>query len=99
MASLLQPYGDLVLLAARGNLIIRFGFAGQVDGVVERMPEELATNPEEVKVVATGGMRTHSHGKCAGSVSEPRGERELQLDRVDLLTLDGDGMPPVVVGE
>ena len=35
---------------------IIFGFAGQVDGVVERMSEELADNPEEVTVVATGGL-------------------------------------------
>jgi type III pantothenate kinase len=35
---------------------IIFGFAGQVDGVVERMSEELADNPEDVTVVATGGL-------------------------------------------
>jgi type III pantothenate kinase len=35
---------------------IIFGFAGQVDGVVDRMAEELSDNPEEVTVVATGGL-------------------------------------------
>jgi type III pantothenate kinase len=37
---------------------IIFGFAGQVDGVVERMSEELADKAEEVTVVATGGLAT-----------------------------------------
>ena len=35
---------------------IIFGFAGQVDGIVERMSEELAPDPGEVKVIATGGL-------------------------------------------
>ena len=35
---------------------IIFGFAGQVDGIVERMSEELADAPEEVTVIATGGL-------------------------------------------
>jgi type III pantothenate kinase len=35
---------------------IIFGFAGQVDGLVERMSEELTDNPEELTVVATGGL-------------------------------------------
>jgi type III pantothenate kinase len=35
---------------------IIFGFAGQVDGVVERMSSELADNPEDVTVVGTGGL-------------------------------------------
>ncbi|MCP9952776.1 MULTISPECIES: type III pantothenate kinase [Actinomadura] len=35
---------------------IIFGFAGQVDGIVERMSEELAEEPEEVTVIATGGL-------------------------------------------
>jgi type III pantothenate kinase len=33
-----------------------YGFAGQVDGVVERMAAELSSNPDEVTVVATGGL-------------------------------------------
>jgi type III pantothenate kinase len=33
-----------------------FGFAGQVDGVVERMTDELTSNAEDVTVVATGGL-------------------------------------------
>jgi type III pantothenate kinase len=35
---------------------IIFGFAGQVDGIVERMSEELTDDPESVTVVATGGL-------------------------------------------
>ncbi|TDB82427.1 type III pantothenate kinase [Actinomadura sp. KC216] len=35
---------------------IIFGFAGQVDGIVERMSEELAADPGEVTVIATGGL-------------------------------------------
>lgn len=32
------------------------GFAGQVDGVVDRMSEELTDDPDELTVVATGGL-------------------------------------------
>lgn len=35
---------------------IVYGFAGQVDGVVTRMKRELADDPEEVTVIATGGL-------------------------------------------
>ncbi|MDP9417376.1 MAG: type III pantothenate kinase [Actinomycetota bacterium] len=35
---------------------ILFGFAGQVDGVVERIAAELAHDPRDVKVIATGGL-------------------------------------------
>lgn len=36
---------------------IIFGFAGQVDGIVERMAQELSSNsPDDVTVVATGGL-------------------------------------------
>ncbi|MFC0037029.1 MULTISPECIES: type III pantothenate kinase [Actinomadura] len=35
---------------------IIFGFAGQVDGLVERMSDELAEDPGEVTVIATGGL-------------------------------------------
>lgn len=35
---------------------IIFGFAGQVDGIVERMSEELADDPGQVTVIATGGL-------------------------------------------
>ncbi|REE97956.1 type III pantothenate kinase [Thermomonospora umbrina] len=35
---------------------IIFGFAGQVDGLVDRMSEELTTNPDDLTVVATGGL-------------------------------------------
>jgi type III pantothenate kinase len=35
---------------------ILYGFAGQVDGMVERMIAELSEDPDEVRVVATGGL-------------------------------------------
>ncbi|MEV6796087.1 type III pantothenate kinase [Streptomyces sp. NPDC051320] len=35
---------------------IIYGFAGQVDGVVTRMARELAEDPEDVTVIATGGL-------------------------------------------
>ncbi|RAY15343.1 type III pantothenate kinase [Actinomadura craniellae] len=35
---------------------IIFGFAGQVDGIVERMSRELAPDAADVTVVATGGL-------------------------------------------
>jgi type III pantothenate kinase len=33
-----------------------FGFAGQVDGIVDRMSQELTHSPDDVTVVATGGL-------------------------------------------
>ncbi|MEU7133181.1 type III pantothenate kinase [Streptomyces sp. NPDC046261] len=35
---------------------ILYGFAGQVDGVVNRMARELAEDPDDVTVIATGGL-------------------------------------------
>jgi type III pantothenate kinase len=35
---------------------ILYGFAGQVDGVVRRMAAELADDPDDVRVIATGGL-------------------------------------------
>ncbi|GAB2573642.1 type III pantothenate kinase [Streptomyces capparidis] len=35
---------------------ILYGFAGQVDGLVRRMAAELSPTPEEVTVIATGGL-------------------------------------------
>ncbi|MCX2927838.1 type III pantothenate kinase [Streptomyces sp. NEAU-W12] len=35
---------------------IIYGFAGQVDGVVRRMARELSDDPDEVTVIATGGL-------------------------------------------
>src|SRR5207237_970690 len=35
---------------------IIYGFAGQVDGVVGRMARELAEDPDDVTVIATGGL-------------------------------------------
>jgi len=43
---------------------IIFGFAGQVDGIVERMSEELADEPDEVTVIATGGLAPLVLGEC-----------------------------------
>lgn len=40
--------------ALRSGIV--FGFAGQVDGIVDRMVAELTDNPDEVTVVATGGL-------------------------------------------
>ncbi|MDQ1585898.1 MAG: type pantothenate kinase [Actinomycetota bacterium] len=37
---------------------ILYGFAGQVDGVVTRMAAELADDPADVTVIATGGLAT-----------------------------------------
>jgi type III pantothenate kinase len=34
-----------------------YGFAGQVDGIVERMTEDRGWSPDEVTVIATGGLR------------------------------------------
>ncbi|GAA2745125.1 MULTISPECIES: type III pantothenate kinase [Kitasatospora] len=35
---------------------ILYGFAGQVDGLVNRMAKELAKDPSDVQVIATGGL-------------------------------------------
>ena len=35
---------------------ILYGFAGQIDGIVERMAAELSDDPDAVTVVATGGL-------------------------------------------
>ncbi|AEM88177.1 type III pantothenate kinase [Streptomyces violaceusniger] len=35
---------------------ILYGFAGQVDGIVRRMARELTQDPEDVTVIATGGL-------------------------------------------
>jgi type III pantothenate kinase len=35
---------------------ILYGFAGQVDGVVSRMAAELSDDPDDVHVIATGGL-------------------------------------------
>ena len=35
---------------------ILYGFAGQVDGIAERMARELADDPDDVTVIATGGL-------------------------------------------
>ncbi len=57
---------------------IIFGFAGQVDGIVERMSDELAADPDEVTVIATGGL--------AASIA-PFADQIDETD--DLLTLTG----------
>jgi len=51
---------------------ILFGFAGQVDGLVERMSAELSEDPDEVTVVATGGLATMVLDEATGiDVHEP----------------------------
>lgn len=35
---------------------ILYGFAGQADGIAERMARELADDPDDVTVIATGGL-------------------------------------------
>ncbi|MFP8887383.1 MULTISPECIES: type III pantothenate kinase [Streptomyces] len=45
---------------------ILYGFAGQVDGVVERMARELADDPEDVTVIATGGLAPMVLGESTG---------------------------------
>lgn len=45
---------------------ILYGSAGQVDGIVERMAGELAGDPREVTVVATGGLAPLVVGECVG---------------------------------
>ncbi|MEU5834736.1 type III pantothenate kinase [Streptomyces diacarni] len=44
---------------------IVYGFAGQVDGVVHRMASELADDPEDVTVIATGGLAPMVLGESA----------------------------------
>lgn len=42
-----------------------FGNAGQVDGIVTRMIAELGVDPDEVDVIATGGLAGLVVGECA----------------------------------
>lgn len=44
---------------------ILYGSAGQVDGIVERMVGELASDPREVTVVATGGLAPLVMEQCS----------------------------------
>ncbi|MFD5463980.1 type III pantothenate kinase [Kitasatospora sp. NPDC127059] len=44
---------------------ILYGFAGQVDGLVERMARELAKDPDDVQVIATGGLAPLVLGEAA----------------------------------
>lgn len=48
--------------ALRSGII--YGFAGQVDGIVDRMVTELSENPDGVTVVATGGLAGTVVGEC-----------------------------------
>ncbi|RBQ14195.1 type III pantothenate kinase [Spongiactinospora rosea] len=51
---------------------IIYGFAGQVDGIVERMAAELSDDPDEVTVVATGGHASLVSGEARSvDVHEP----------------------------
>jgi type III pantothenate kinase len=44
---------------------ILYGFAGQVDGIVDRMAAELSEDPDSVTVVATGGLAPVVFGEAA----------------------------------
>ncbi|MFJ9693298.1 type III pantothenate kinase [Kitasatospora sp. NPDC101183] len=51
---------------------ILYGFAGQVDGLVERMAKELSKDPDDVQVIATGGLATLVLGEATSiDVHEP----------------------------
>jgi type III pantothenate kinase len=43
---------------------VLFGFASQVDGIVARMTTELRLRPDEVKVIATGGLASLVLDEC-----------------------------------
>jgi type III pantothenate kinase len=44
---------------------IIFGFASQVEGIVDRMIDELGVEPETVNVIATGGLAPVVVAECA----------------------------------
>ncbi|MBV2361760.1 type III pantothenate kinase [Streptomonospora sp. S1-112] len=48
--------------ALRSGIV--FGFAGQVDGIVDRMAQELTDDADEVTVVATGGLAPMVVDEC-----------------------------------
>ncbi|RCV55150.1 type III pantothenate kinase [Marinitenerispora sediminis] len=48
--------------ALRSGIV--YGFAGQVDGIVDRMAQELTDNVDEVTVVATGGLAPTVIDEC-----------------------------------
>ncbi|MFC5907014.1 type III pantothenate kinase [Streptacidiphilus monticola] len=49
-----------------------YGFAGQVDGIVNRMAAELADDPDDVQVIATGGLAPLVLGEATSiDVHEP----------------------------
>lgn len=48
--------------ALRSGIV--YGFAGQVDGIVDRMVAELSSAPDDVTVVATGGLASTVVGEC-----------------------------------
>ncbi|MER7843359.1 type III pantothenate kinase [Kitasatospora sp. NPDC096077] len=51
---------------------ILYGFAGQVDGLVERMARELSKDPDDVQVIATGGLAPLVLGEATSiDVHEP----------------------------
>jgi type III pantothenate kinase len=45
-----------------------YGFAGQVDGIVERMIEDRGWSPDEVTVIATGGLAAVVLDECRTSI-------------------------------
>ncbi len=74
---------------------IVYGFAGQVDGVVNRMARELADDPDDVTVIATGGLAPMVLGESsatARSGGDAAGQpRTARRGRVG-------GCPPAAVG-
>lgn len=52
---------------------IVYGFAYQVDGVVDRMARELADDPDDVTVIATGGWRRWCWARRRSSTSTSPG--------------------------
>jgi type III pantothenate kinase len=44
---------------------VLYGFASQVDGIVSRMREELKLRPEQLKVIATGGLAPTVVEECS----------------------------------
>jgi type III pantothenate kinase len=57
------PIGKSTVEALQSGIL--YGFAGQVDGLVRRLSRALAPdNPEEVVVIATGGLARFVIAHC-----------------------------------
>ncbi len=44
---------------------VLYGFASQVDGIVSRMRDELRLQPDQLKVIATGGLAPMVVEECS----------------------------------